>query len=567
MKRSFLKATVLLMAATMTITACSTKEGGATASPTGVKADNGFSKGKFDPPITMTTVGAINSTFKFKNGESLENNVHTKWVKDKLGIDIKYNWVTSDDQFATKLRLDMAANNKLPDVTYIDGKNVQLISDLIDSGAMMDIKAAFDKYASPKVKEIYNQDPSNWSQVMKGGKNYGLPMLTRAQQNDPVLWIRTDWLQKINLPEPKNFDELEKVMDAMLKTDFGKGAIGAPLAASIKDPLMPFAQWRGDLSWVFGGYGVMPHFWNKWKGDKLEYGSIQPETKQALARLADWFKKGYIAQDVGMIDVGKSEDPFRNEKAGITAGPVFAGGSIRGNLNKNNPAAVAKPIPIPAGPSGKAGRHGTTATNGAFLINKDFKNVEAFFLYINKMYEIGDPAKGSEFENGGFEGYDYIMKDGKASFVEADFPDKLKASSFKYYIGNQLFQDPYLELKTQLKFYNGEQPTTPYEINTFAGVPEADRKSPKTVYEWNAAKVTLDQKSASIQNLFNGPQTETMKSKWESLVKMESETFLKIVYGKEPIDAFDTFVKNWKSMGGDKITEEVNAWYKASTGK
>ena len=30
---------------------------------------------------------------------------------------------------------------------------------------------------------------------------------------------------------------------------------------------------------------------------------------------------------------------------------------------------------------------------------------------------------------------------------------------------------------------------------------------------------------------------------------------------QEPIEAFDTFVENWKAQGGDIITEEVTEFY------
>ena len=36
------------------------------------------------------------------------------------------------------------------------------------------------------------------------------------------------------------------------------------------------------------------------------------------------------------------------------------------------------------------------------------------------------------------------------------------------------------------------------------------------------------------------------------------ETVLKIITGEKDISEFDSFVEQWKSAGGDKITEEVN---------
>jgi putative aldouronate transport system substrate-binding protein len=39
---------------------------------------------------------------------------------------------------------------------------------------------------------------------------------------------------------------------------------------------------------------------------------------------------------------------------------------------------------------------------------------------------------------------------------------------------------------------------------------------------------------------------------------------MKVVCGEKPLDAFDAWVKDWKASGGDQITAEVNAWYKAT---
>ncbi|NQX60731.1 extracellular solute-binding protein [Paenibacillus qinlingensis] len=572
MNKKTLKVSMVLLASALaagTITACSKGGNDKPQNTATTASDNGFTKGKFNEPVSLTTIGCLNSTFKFKSGESLDNNLHTKYFKDNLNIDIKYKYITAQDQCTNKIRLEMAANEPMPDVMYIG--DPQLMADLIDSGKMMDISQAFEKYASPELKKMYAPDPSYWAQVTKDGKRYGIPLLARAQQNDPLLWIRTDYLKKLNMQAPKTLDDLEKVMDAMVNTDLGKGKNNPPLAMSLKGnggsqwdgPV----SWRGDASWIFGGFGTIPTYWNKWHGDNVEYGSIQPETKQALAKLADWFKKGYISADVGLIDVGKSDDTFRTGKAGITASPVFTAGIVRNYVQKNDAAATVEPFPIPTGPSGKAGRHFTALPTGALMVSKDYKNVDALFLYLNKLVEISNPAPGSEFEKGWKEGYDYVMKDGKVSKVEADFPDKTAVNPSKYFLVNQPIIDPQIELETQMKFYNGGKPSNPYEQILYDTIPDSEKKDPKLVNEWLGAKIVTEQKAASLANLFQGPQTETMKAKGEALSKMESETFLKIIYGKSSVDEFDTFVKNWKSMGGDKITEEVNAWYKSTSGK
>ena len=40
-------------------------------------------------------------------------------------------------------------------------------------------------------------------------------------------------------------------------------------------------------------------------------------------------------------------------------------------------------------------------------------------------------------------------------------------------------------------------------------------------------------------------------------------TSLKIVLGEVGIEAFDEFVEQWNAQGGEKITEEVQAWVDA----
>ena len=44
--------------------------------------------------------------------------------------------------------------------------------------------------------------------------------------------------------------------------------------------------------------------------------------------------------------------------------------------------------------------------------------------------------------------------------------------------------------------------------------------------------------------------------------KLQSETFVNIIMGTQKPETFDDFVKQWKEMGGDTITDEVNEWYK-----
>ena len=54
-----------------------------------------------------------------------------------------------------------------------------------------------------------------------------------------------------------------------------------------------------------------------------------------------------------------------------------------------------------------------------------------------------------------------------------------------------------------------------------------------------------------------------MSESWATLTSMEDEVFMKIVLGEVGIEAFDEFVEQWNAQGGEKITEEVQAWVDA----
>lgn len=65
-----------------------------------------------------------------------------------------------------------------------------------------------------------------------------------------------------------------------------------------------------------------------------------------------------------------------------------------------------------------------------------------------------------------------------------------------------------------------------------------------------------------VYNAYRGAPTQTMSGKGSTLETLESEAFVKMIIGKKNIGEFDNFVAEWKKLGGDDVTREVNDWYK-----
>src|SRR5699024_8833874 len=118
------------------------------------------------------------------------------WAEENLGIQIKDIWETADNEaYHTQLRLSLTSSDPLPDAFIV--QDTILIDDLIQSGRVMDITEAFDKYASDRIKDLYEENSEMLNQVMRDDKIMGLPIFTDGDGTSPVLWIRQDWLDNL----------------------------------------------------------------------------------------------------------------------------------------------------------------------------------------------------------------------------------------------------------------------------------------------------------------------------------------------------------------------------------
>ena len=542
-----------LIALTLIASACSNTDNSVnspdpTATPGSVtsEAEAAFEKSKYDPPIEISTVIMPK---EFTKGETNQDNVHDRWMLETLGMKHKDTWYPAGaDQYKQQLQLALTSGEKLPDFVFVPTDPV-LTNQLIDSEQFIPVDELFEKYASPIWKEHAASNPELWYPFTKDGKKWNLPILEYTDNDDTLLWLREDWMQKLNLEAPKTIAELEVIMDKF-KNENPDGLAPKdvyPLAISLKNNTN---TWMGGLDWLFGAYGTVQEQWNKDANGNLEYGSVNPGAKQALAKLKEWMGKSYIHPDTALWDEGKSAEIWTKGNAGVLPGANWVPDWPAPDLLNNVPGSQYKAYPIPAGPNGLIGtKWQNSGVNSSFMINKDAKHPEAIILYYNYLLEnLADPAVGSPYEYGFAQGYDWDIVDGQPTNDKEkikDFFDK-----FPYITGPARIPGLYME--TLVKLAGGEKAETPYEKQQ-----ETFRKPEN----WYAAKVVMDQIDIRKQNYFTGAATPTMIEKWNLLRQSELETFNKIIYGKLPVDAFDEFVDNWNANGGEQVTKEVNEWF------
>lgn len=531
---------------------------------------------KFDPPITITTAIVDDGASRgnaFKPGESMEDNVNLRWMKDNMGINVKFDFiVTKSEDYDTKLRLLLSSGGKLPDAFIAQGEPLQ---SLLAAKKLMPLDEAIEKYAHPGYKKLLETYGYTLGEVKKDDKIYGLPSFFMGDEGT-VMWIRKDWLDNLSLQPPKTLAEFENVLKQFTENDPDKNGKNDTIGLAVPLKEGPWT-WMGQTDAIVGALTTqmintydIRGFWNKGEDGKLSYGAINPDAKLYLQTMKDWMSKGYMDKEAGIKDPSKSSELVASGKAGIMFGPAWMGDWPLSDATNNDPKADFEPYPLPAGPDGLVGRGEKTLVSGFTVFNKDFKDIDAWFAYFNKMFakqleQEGDPYFDPRWKDGYYEGYDYVKYNGKVikgNYEAAGVP----AEQWPLKDGRSM------DMRFMMTNILGGSVTIPYSneaaVKKFLADPNAE---PVTAKEFDvkqmkkkqivAQGVRINQGITEGKNYFTGPMTPTMKSKGELLKKLATESYLKIIYGDQPIEYFDEFAKDWLDNGGQKITDEVNEWY------
>lgn len=502
---------------------------------------------KFNPEVTITTVGMTSAGVKYHSGESLTDNVHTRWAKEKLGINLKYLWTVNDSgqgEFNTRLRLALASKQDLPDFLFL--YNSSMLQELIDSGLFMDVGPLIDQYGTTDLKESLAFNTNTTLQYTRKDKLFAIPVQCDPNAHDSVLWIRQDWLDRLHLSAPKTISDLEIIMDAFVNKD--------PDNNGKKDTYGIGVSWKdgigagcGNFSWIFGAYGPLPGMWYK-DENSLKYGSVSKTAKTALIKMAEWYKKGYLHKEFAMQGTFDMAQMVAGERVGIIAGAAWMAFYPFPDLYSMNPNAVMKPYPIPTGDDNKAARYNSSPTFGGILVNKNMQHPEAIIRYMNEFY--GNIAYGNgEYAYGLHEGYDWATVEGKPTRDSSKIPGGLSEVQKWTFTGTWMHN-------TMAEYSRLER----FKTNKLTEKDTVAMEGPLNKLFFDA-RIARESQQISVSDLFQGAPTKSMTSKAASLGTVESETYTKIITGQLDPSSFDKFVTDWESNGGSEMTADVNNWY------
>ncbi len=512
--------------------------------------------------VTTSDVTVTSQVLANYPDESMQKNRFTELYKNELNVDINYSWIAqSTEDYNTKLDMAMTIGN-LPDAFIVD---TSVLSDLVEAGQVRDLTEVWEKYASPLLKEITEAEgDSVFRAATYDGKLYGIPQMFSSIDRAQMVWIRMDWLNKLNslhpelqLPvSPVTIEDMQRIISAF-KT------YSQELSGRTSDKAFGLSI-QGDLWNSMGGitpmmnmYGAYPNIWYE-KNGELVYGSIQPEVKQPLSVLAEMYKKGEIAQDFATKSVTGVADDVTRGMAGVVFGEQWLCSYPIQQLYDDDPTADWKAFPIFMDGDTQNAVQVTMGTYGWWVVSSEYEHPEAVVKCMNTYVEHiwGSKADVEKY---------YMPADtGAAVWKLSPFQPEPPTKNLDCYLAIKDAQE-----KEDFSVLTGEAKTIYNNIQSFFNGnnslwswkcgywPDGD----KAVYQTMNTYVENDM---ILFNSFSGAPTDSMRmnSQLDLFSAKQSEIFTAIINGSKTVDAgYNELVAYWTTMHGEQMTEEVNAWY------
>ncbi|TLS53653.1 extracellular solute-binding protein [Paenibacillus antri] len=503
--------------------------------------------GKYDPPIEVTTVRFVNASFKYDEGKSIDDNIWTDIFKNEYGIHVKNLWTVDESQYRQKLNISIASGD-IPDFMLV---NKEELMRLYESDQLEDMSGVLESYGSDYLKELLNQDNGAALRAATfDGKLVGIPQtqVNGGVSTGEMIYLRYDWLKKLNLPEPKTIDDVVKIATAFAKDDPDGNGVADTYGLGMNKDLF---QTHGTVKGFLNGFGAYPDMWLKGADGKLVHGSIQPETKTALQKLSELYANGVIDREFAVKDWNKVAEDVAANRLGLAYGTVSDGGHIHRANKDNNPDAEWKIYPIVSLDGSPVHPQLADTANNFYVVKKGAKHPEAIIklanIYLEHYYLTSyapDPNPFISRDGGIFPGkYHPTVIDPLNVNLDAF---RLVQEALASGDGSHLGFPANVHFDRLTKYAAGDQEMW-FSTIVFGA------EGSYSVIDY------YDKNKLGIYSEFQGAATPTMTEKMSSLKKFQDETFTKIIMGQASIDEFDKFVEEWKKLGGDKITEEVNA--------
>ncbi|MEG1442202.1 MAG: extracellular solute-binding protein [Oscillospiraceae bacterium] len=448
---------------------------------------------------------------------------------------VRLNFVHPTGATQEQLNIILASND-YPDIIFSnwDSKAAKVLDDNI----AIRLNDYIDKLA-PNFKKILEQEKGIKEQItLPTGDIVSFPQLAL---DDKFLcydgyFIRQDWLDKVGKKVPTTIDEWHDVLVAFKTQDPN----GNGKADEIAFGGLPYMFKDAFIS----SFGVTTYYSLDPKTQKMTHASLQPGYKEYIATMAQWFKEGLI--DPNYLNAGKKEVDalMLNDTLGAYYGD---NNNSMPKYMQMKPELKLTAVPYPIGPAGKA-YYPTpavirTARSQGGIITSSCKNVKEAVRICDYLYS----EEGQTLLNWGIEGESFT----KDANGKKQFTDKI--------LKNPEGKVPY-EAICQYFTNRGIMGVVQYEAAS--GLESNLDPKIKAVKADSVKYAQEADKSLLTYNL----KLTVEESREFDLIESEVKTYRdemvsKFILGIEPIENYDKFVNDMKSLKIERAIEIQQAAY------
>jgi putative aldouronate transport system substrate-binding protein len=502
---------------------------------------------KYDPPIEVTTVATAWPTIIYPPGDDINNNVWTRAYESRYGIKVKTEWAVPSDQYEQRVNL-MLTSGDMPD--YFQANPTQF-KQMADEGVIEDLTDVYNA-ATDRVKAAVTLGgPIPLDSATIDGRIMAIPHSTVAKEGASVLWVRTDWLEKVGMQAPTTIDELSALAEAFVAQDAnGQGnTVGLGM--------------NNDLSYAtgfFAGQGAYREIWLDDGTGKLVYSSTMPQMKDALAKLQALYASGAIDLEFGTKNGQKIWEDIAAGRVGFYYGSGYDGPGPLQPSKVNFPDCDWQALPIPTLTAGEIPSPlASLGIAGYWVAKKGFEHPEAMTAMIDFWIAAFYDSTNDEVYDTFNVGPGDANSIWRMNAIQVVKPFKnLDVSRAITAVINSGTDD--------LSTLNAEGRGYYKLIQSWLQDGVVDGWGWNAIYgPGGAMPVVIGgyvEQDNFTQSAFYGAPTPTMVTSQATLDTQEIETFTRIIQG-ESIDSFDEFVQTWNALGGETITNEVNEWVQA----
>lgn len=500
--------------------------------------------GKYPELVTYTLgqmSGANNSNLP--EGNTYEDNAYTRYLRKMLNIQNESVHMEREERYDEYVNI-LVKDHTLPDVLVVSDR--ETLHELVENDLVADLTDVYKSCTSPRIKEMYD---SYGGELLEGGMFDGRLMAipeTVIDHGPCLLWLRKDWMEELDLAEPKTLEEAFTIIEEFKKNRMGTEPGEEPIGLLCDTSLVGTTSTNYSVEPVFDSFGAFPQRWIMDEYGGVVYGSVTGETKEALGYLNQLYERGILDTDFALRAQNNLRDIVVEGKCGAFFGLWWTPNNPLMDTYDRDGTAEWEPYYLTEDALNGSQRFTTFRDNKYVVVRKGYEHPEIVMKIISVLF---DHTR-------------YEAKD--ADEVNSYFALNVDPTARPLVINVDYYEATYKVTENIRKALNGK-----ISVNSLSAIEKSYYDACSnylegrnvTAEDWAAYKSRISAVGLLIDGDYKPPVRKYLEDTDgeipEALKTLEKNTFIQIIMGKKPLDYFDEFVELWYEQGGKELTEQV----------